>query len=81
MRGFNGRKQWSCRVMQASGPQRRIVCLQSLFSTTRTRPVRRARGTGLITISTSRPSNVRKCISRSTEKFVRFPRCNRDTLG
>ena len=40
-------------------------------STTRTRPWRRERGVGFTTISTSRPSRVRKCMSRSVEKLVR----------
>jgi hypothetical protein len=37
-------------------------------ATTRRCPWRRDRGAGLTVISTSRPSRVRKCISRSVEK-------------
>ena len=49
-------------------------------STTRPRP-RRDRGAGFTTISTSRPSNVKNRISRSAEKFVRYPRNSRYTFG
>ena len=44
-------------------------------------PRRRERGARFMTISTSRPSNVRNCMSRSVEKPESCPRSRREIFG
>ncbi len=50
-------------------------------ATTRMRPWRRERGAVFTTISTSRPSSVKKCMSLPVEKPETWPRRSRDIFG
>lgn len=59
------------------------ICASSNYptATTRMRPCRRERGAVFTTISTSRPSSVKKCISLPVEKPESCPRRSRDIFG